>query len=546
MLQLVTFGGLALVRDGAPQLGPASQRRRLALLALLAAAGKRGMSRDKLLGYLWPETDPDSARHALHQSLHALRRSVDADQLFLGTSSLQLNPELISSDVAEFDEAIERRTYEHAVGLYGGPFLDGFYLAGVAEFDRWVETERARLGREYAVALEALMSGAAQRKDHLAAARWGRRLAAAEPLNSRAAVGLIEALVAAGDRAGALQFARVHEALVREELDSPPDSAVVEWVTRLRAGQSVTASESQPLRAGPPPGSSGGGGVTTAAKQRQLDRLARALGERYQLGEKAADGAAIRTYSARDKRDNTAVELHVVQPRVAATASVDAFLRGLGRAAALSDPHIVPIYDFGAVEDMLFFVTTPTEGMSLRQRLIREQQLAVDEVVRVGQAIAAALAHAHERDVWHGDLRPKHVRLTEQRVLVQSFGLVDALAADEGSGGDSTVVVIGGPAYQSPELLAGGKRPDARSDIYSLGCVLYAMLVGEPPFGRATQPGALGRRLTEPPPPIRSHRESTPETLERLIAKCLARVPADRPGSAAEVRDQLAAMAGLG
>lgn len=221
MLRLVTFGGLALVRDGVPQMGPASQRRRLALLALLAAAGKRGMSRDKLLGYLWPETDPDSARHALHQSLHALRRSVDADQLFLGTSSLQLNPELISSDVAEFDEAIERRTYEHAVGLYGGPFLDGFYLAGVAEFDPWVETERARLGREYALALEALMSGAAQRKDHLAAARWGRRLAAAEPLNSRAAVGLIESLVAAGDRAGALQFARVHEALVREELDSP-------------------------------------------------------------------------------------------------------------------------------------------------------------------------------------------------------------------------------------------------------------------------------------------------------------------------------------
>jgi DNA-binding SARP family transcriptional activator len=145
--------------------------------------------------------------------------------LFLGTTSLQLNPELISSDMVAFEAALERRDYERAVSLYGGPFLDGFYLEGVVEFERWVEAERGRRAREYSAALEALIAGAGARKDYLVAAQWGRRLAAAEPFNSRAAIGLIEALVAAGDRAGALQFATVHEALVRDELNSTARAA---------------------------------------------------------------------------------------------------------------------------------------------------------------------------------------------------------------------------------------------------------------------------------------------------------------------------------
>lgn len=413
MLRLMTFGGLALTRDGVPHTGPASQRRRLALLALLATAGKRGLSRDKLLGYLWPESEPDSARHALHQSLHALRRSLDAEALFLGTTSLQLNPDLIASDVVEFDAALERRDHERAVSLYGGPFLDGFYLEGVTEFERWVEAERARRAREYAAALEALVTGAVARKDHLTAAQWGRRLAATEPLNSRAAIGLIEALVAAGDRGGALKFATVHEALVREELNSPPDPTITEWITRLRAGEAVS-DPTQPFRSGPVMTPPKGSGATTAAagEQRQIERLARALGDRYHIGQRMAEGAVTRTYTARAKRDDVPVELHVLQPRVATLVSVDAFMRGIGRAAALSDPHIVPTYDFGVTDDVFFLVTTVAEGTSLRDRIAREQQLPIDEALRIGEAVATALAHAHEREVYHGDLRPKHIRLT--------------------------------------------------------------------------------------------------------------------------------------
>jgi DNA-binding SARP family transcriptional activator len=537
MLRLVTFGALALTRDGVPHTGPASQRRRLALLALLAAAGKRGVSRDKLLGYLWPESEPESARHALHQSLHALRRSLEAEALFLGTASLQLNPEVISTDVAEFEDALERRAYERVVSLYGGPFLDGFYLEGVVEFERWVETERARRGREFSAALEALITGAAARKDYLAAAQWGRRLAAAEPLNSRAAIGLIEALVAAGDRAGALRFATVHEALVRQELDSPPDPAITEWITRLRAGPAAPQS----ARAGPglvaPAGAPGVAAVV--GEQRQIERLARAVGERYNIGQKIADGAVTRTYAARAKRDDVAVELHVVQPRVAALASVDTFLNELGQVAALSDSHIVPTYDFGVVEDVLFFVTTLVEGTSLRDRIAREQQLPMEEVLQVGRAVAAALAHAHEREVWHGDLRPKHIMLVPRRAVVAAFGIVSALSPGEGSSVGSTALALGSPAYQSPEQLSGGARLGTQSDLYSLGCVLYEMLAGEPPFGRSIQPGILARKLTQPPPLIGGHRESVPEPLERLLSRCLARSAADRPRSAGEVRDAL-------
>lgn len=139
MLRLTTFGGVSLLQEGVPHAGPGSQRRRLALLLLIAASGNRGISRDKILGYLWPESEPEAARHALHQSLHALRRSLAADHLFLGTTSLQLNPDVISSDATEFEEAVAGRYYERAVGLYTGPFADGFFLDDAPEFERWVD-----------------------------------------------------------------------------------------------------------------------------------------------------------------------------------------------------------------------------------------------------------------------------------------------------------------------------------------------------------------------------------------------------------------------
>lgn len=234
MLRLRALGGLSVQGDTGPVTGAAAQRRRLALLALLARAGDRGLSRDKILGYLWPESEPDKARNVLAQALYALRRDLASDQLFLGTIDLRLNPEVIGSDVADFCAATAAGRMEEAAALYAGPFLDGFYVSDAPEFERWVETERTALAHEHAAALESLAAAARGRGDHLAAVSWRRRLAAADPLSGRVAVGLMEALADSGDRAGALQHARVHQALVRQELEAEAEPEVLQVIERLR------------------------------------------------------------------------------------------------------------------------------------------------------------------------------------------------------------------------------------------------------------------------------------------------------------------------
>ena len=143
MLRLRTLGNPLVERSNGPLCGAAAQRKCLALLALLAAAAERGVSRDKILAYLWPDGEPDKAAHRLAQLLYALRRDLQADALFLGSSHLRLNPQVISSDVVEFMGALDQGELERAVAVYGGPFMDGFYLSEALEFERWVEDERA-------------------------------------------------------------------------------------------------------------------------------------------------------------------------------------------------------------------------------------------------------------------------------------------------------------------------------------------------------------------------------------------------------------------
>ena len=215
--------------------GAAAQRKPLALLSLLAVAGTRGMSRDKVLAYLWPETPADRATHRLTQVLYSLRHQLQADDLFLGSADLRLNPDLISTDLTDFHQALADRCPDRAVGLYSSPFLDGFFLNESAEFERWVDGERADLERRYRTALEMLAEQAVASADHVATAHWCGRLARADPLNAQVAIRYMEALARTGDRAGAIKVGRSHEARVREELDASPDPGVVAAVERLRA-----------------------------------------------------------------------------------------------------------------------------------------------------------------------------------------------------------------------------------------------------------------------------------------------------------------------
>jgi Tol biopolymer transport system component/DNA-binding SARP family transcriptional activator len=264
VLRVHTFGRLHVRAEAGLVSGSAAQPRRLAILALLASAGEQGLTRDKVLAYLWPDTEEERARRVLNQALYALRQDLGSDDVFLGTRELRLNPELVSSDVAEFEEALARGKLEDAAARYTGPFLDGFHLPSAPEFDRWVEEERAGLAGSYAESLGKLARRAEARGDWLEAVEWWRKTAAQDPLNGRVTLRLMQALVAADDRTGALRHARVYEALVQQELDLPPDREVVAYAEQLRREPPPKAvppapvtppasAEREPTTAPPPP-----------------------------------------------------------------------------------------------------------------------------------------------------------------------------------------------------------------------------------------------------------------------------------------------------
>lgn len=249
MPRLAALGGLAVLGDNGPLVGAGVRGRNLALLVLLVRAGEAGLTREKLAAYLWPESDAERSRHSLDQALYTLRRTLGADALVTGATTVALDHGVVGSDVVDFTRAFDAGAMRLAADLYAGPFLDGFHVSGSAEFERWVDAERAALHAQYVAVLEVLAREAAAAGDPAdAIANW-RRLAAAEPLSSRVARGLMHTLVDAGDRAGALQAAAVHTALVREELDAPPDPAVVAYAEGLRREPEVTSTT-----AGPPAG----------------------------------------------------------------------------------------------------------------------------------------------------------------------------------------------------------------------------------------------------------------------------------------------------
>ncbi len=231
--------------------GSAAQPRRLAILALLAAAGERGLTRDKVMAYLWPEAEEERARRSLNQAIYALRQDLGSEEVLLGTRDLRLNSGLVSSDLADFEQSLAEGRLEDAEARYTGPFLDGFHLPGAAEFDRWAEEERAELARRYAEVLERLARRAEERREHKEAVRWWRKRAAQDPLNAGVAKILMQAMLAAGDRAGALQHARIYEALVEQELDLPPDHEVTAFAAELRRAGTARDMIAPPVGAPP-------------------------------------------------------------------------------------------------------------------------------------------------------------------------------------------------------------------------------------------------------------------------------------------------------
>lgn len=233
MLRLRTLGGLSI--ENAASIGDVTAHRRpLALLALLAVEGRRGLSRDKIVAFLWPESDAEHGRNSLSQVLSLLRRELAADDIVMGTAELRVNPDVLAHDVIEFEERIAADDLEAAIGLYTGPFLDGVFLKNAPEFEHWVDQERSRLQRVHGDALERLATRATAGGDHMSAVRFWRQRASLVPSDSRAALKLMESLVASGDPASALEHYRVHHALLRDELGLAPDATIAEFAVAIR------------------------------------------------------------------------------------------------------------------------------------------------------------------------------------------------------------------------------------------------------------------------------------------------------------------------
>src|SRR5205085_12035099 len=246
-------------------------------------------------------------------------------------------------------------------------------------------------------------------------------------------------------------------------------------------------------------------------------------------------------YLARDLRHGRPVAIKVLRPEIAAALGPERFLREIALAARLTHPHILPLHDSGQAGGSLYYVMPYIEGESLRDRLEREGQLALEDALRITREVASALGYAHSRDVVHRDIKPENILLSGGEAVVADFGIARAITQAAGSKLTETGIPIGTPAYMSPEQASGGGPIDGRSDVYSLACVLYEMLVGEPPYTGPTAQVVIAKRFTDPVPSVRRLRDTIPPTMDAAITKALAKAPTDRFATAAQVGEALEA-----
>ena len=289
----------------------------------------------------------------------------------------------------------------------------------------------------------------------------------------------------------------------------------------------------------------------------QLDRLSSALAGRYAIEREIGHGGMATVYLADDLKHRRKVAIKVLRPELSAVLGPERFDREIQIVAGLNHPHILPLYDSGTAGtrgsgegELLWFSMPHVRGESLRQKLSRERQLPIDQAIAIVRQVASALDHAHAHGLIHRDIKPENILLHEGEAMVSDFGIAFASgeAGKQGSGEGErltgTGIMLGTPAYMSPEQAAGDRMLDPRSDVYSLGCVLYELLAGEPPYTGITAQVVIAKRFTDPIPRVRRLRATVSPAVEQAIMKALATTPADRFPSAAAFVEALTAPAG--
>ena len=269
------------------------------------------------------------------------------------------------------------------------------------------------------------------------------------------------------------------------------------------------------------------------------ERLKVAIADRYVIERELGQGGMATVYLAHDVKHDRKVALKVLRPELAALIGAERFLQEIKVTANLQHSHILPLYDSGAAEGFLFYVMPYVEGETLRTRIDREKQLGVDEAVALARGVASALEHAHKQGVVHRDIKPENILLREGDPVVADFGIALAVSHAGGNRLTETGLSIGTPHYMSPEQAMGDRELDARSDIYSLGAVLYEMLTGDPPYQGSTAQAIVARVITEEPRSITLQRRTVPPHVADAVHKALNKLPADRFSSATSFAEAL-------
>ena len=268
-----------------------------------------------------------------------------------------------------------------------------------------------------------------------------------------------------------------------------------------------------------------------------FERLKAALADRYAIKEELGSGGMATVYLAEDLKHHRNVAVKVLRPELAAVVGAERFLKEIQVTANLQHPHILALFDSGEADSFLYYVMPSVQGESLRTLLDREKQLPIEDAVRITTEVASALDYAHRHEVIHRDIKPENILLHDQQSMVADFGIALAVSAAGGTRLTETGLSLGTPHYMSPEQATGDRQLDAKSDIYSLGCVAYEMLTGDPPHTGSTAQAILAKVITDKPQLITALRDTVPQHLAGAVHKALAKLPADRYATAHDFAD---------
>jgi serine/threonine-protein kinase len=269
------------------------------------------------------------------------------------------------------------------------------------------------------------------------------------------------------------------------------------------------------------------------------ERLKTAITQRYVIERELGQGGMATVYLARDIRHDRKVALKVLRPELAAVIGAERFLQEIKVTANLQHPHILPLHDSGEADGFLFYVMPYVQGESLRSRLDREKQLAVDDAVEIARAVGSALDYAHRHGVIHRDIKPANILIQDGQPLIADFGIALAVSHAGGHRLTETGLSIGTPHYMSPEQAMGDRALDARSDVYSLGAMLFEMLTGDPPFTGSTAQAIVAKVITEKAPPVTAIRDTVPPHVSEAVQRALSKLPADRFSTAASFTEAI-------